>query len=230
MTDLRNLMREFRFEEAAALARQALDAGEDGWMESARMLVRERPFFPNRQRAVESEVFFSAVLEGLRRRGVAEEDPLLLAAARENLVSLWTSIGEYEKVIPVREAQYEEARRTLAFDDAALLLARDNLAILYRNAGRAASAAALYADTGLCEHLAPLLAKLLADGASVVSCCRPWSANCHIWVYVDRVIDVAGVEDPALAVHEHRGTHDGSERGLVCRVHEDGLMGVIGRD
>ena len=219
---VRGLMREFRFGEAAAFAREVL--GREDWRESARMLVGERPFFPNRQAAMDSEVFFAAVFEGLRERGLEDADPLL-AAARENLVSLWTSIGEYGKAIPVREAQYEEARRTLAFDDATLLLARDNLAILYRNAGRAASAAALYADTGLCEHLAPLLAKLIADGASVVSCCRPWSAKCHIWVYVDRVIDVADAVDP-LALHEHRGTHDGSERGLVCKVHDDGLMGV----
>jgi tetratricopeptide (TPR) repeat protein len=216
------MLREFRFEEAAAFTRQALERA--GWMDHARLLVRERPFFPNRQRAEESEVFYAAVVEGLRRRGIAEEDPLL-AAARENLVSLWTSIGRYEKVIPVREARFEAARRTLPYDDAGLLLARDNLAILYRNAGQAERAAALYADTGLCEHLAPLLAKLIEDGARVVSCCRPWSANCHIWVYVDRVVDVAGAMDP-LALHEHRGTHDGSERGLVCRVHDDGLMGI----
>ena len=223
MMDLRTLMREFRFDEAAAFAREALGCEE--WRESARMLVRERPFFPNRQTAVDSEVFFTAVVEGLRERGLEDEDPLL-AAARENLVSLWTSIGQYEKVIPVREAQYLAARQTLALDDARLLLARDNLAILYRNAGQAERAAALYAaDTGLCEHLAPLLAKLIEDGASVVSCCRPWSANCHIWVYVDRAVDVTDAADP-LALHEHRGTHDGSERGLVCRVHDDGLMGV----
>jgi len=31
--------------------------------------------------------------------------------------------------------------------------------------------------------------------------------------------------EACVQIHDHRGTHDGSERGLVCNIHNDGLMG-----
>ena len=59
---------------------------------------------------------------------------------------------------------------------------------------------------------------------------RPWSENCHIWVFYDAVLDCEGLM-AALGLHacvrlrDHRGTHDGSERGLVCDLHHDAIMG-----
>jgi hypothetical protein len=64
----------------------------------------------------------------------------------------------------------------------------------------------------------------------VVSCCRPWSKNCHIWLYFNALLDCESLMrglglDAAVEIHDHRGAHNGSERGLVCRVHGDGIMG-----
>lgn len=64
----------------------------------------------------------------------------------------------------------------------------------------------------------------------MVSSGQPWSQNCHVWVYFDALLDcerlIQGLGlDPCVEIHDHRGTHDGSERGLVCTIHHDGVMG-----
>jgi len=107
---------------------------------------------------------------------------------------------------------------------------RDGLAFLYGRAGREASAAAQYQDTGICAHLRPAEQYMREQGAKVTSCCQPWTANCHVWVYFDAVLDcerlIAKLRlDPCVQVHDHRGTHDGSERGIICTVHHDGVLG-----
>jgi hypothetical protein len=107
---------------------------------------------------------------------------------------------------------------------------RDSLAFLYGRAGEELKATELFIDVGLCEHLSQAERYILSQGAKVVSCCRPWSENCHIWVYFDAMLDcerlIQGLGlDACIVIHDHRGTHEGSERGLVCSVHHDGLMG-----
>jgi hypothetical protein len=32
-------------------------------------------------------------------------------------------------------------------------------------------------------------------------------------------------DDVVIQLHDHRGTHDGSERGIVCTMHNDAIMG-----
>jgi hypothetical protein len=174
-----------------------------------------------------SEIYFVTVLRIVE----ASPDASLIRTAQENLASLWVSIGKYEEALPFRESLYRHAKSILPADDPRLMIERDNLAILYRNLGRLSESASLYTDLGICGHLAPVLADVMStEGVTIVSCGQAWSANCHIWVYVDRVIDcetlLAGHnKDGVLAIHEHRGTHDGSERGVVCTVHHDGVMG-----
>lgn len=83
----------------------------------------------------------------------------------------------------------------------------------------------------VCEHLAPALADLLAQGAGITFAGRAWSDNCRMWVYLDRVLDLEALRarhqlPDFVADHEHRGTHDGSERGLVCTRCRDAVMGL----
>jgi hypothetical protein len=89
----------------------------------------------------------------------------------------------------------------------------------------------LYASVQLCSHLQEAFNRLLDQGARLVYCGQPWSKNCHVWVYFDGVLDCEGVMralelDPCVQIHDHRGTHDGSERGIVCTIHHDAIMGV----
>jgi hypothetical protein len=59
---------------------------------------------------------------------------------------------------------------------------------------------------------------------------QPWSSNCRVWVYFDALLDAEALKrrfalPECVHVHTHRGTHDGSEHGLVCEEHHDGVMG-----
>jgi hypothetical protein len=61
---------------------------------------------------------------------------------------------------------------------------------------------------------------------------RAWSANCREWVYFNCVIDLGAVRrrfslPPCVEDRTHRGTHDGSERGLMCVVCQDAIMGAL---
>jgi hypothetical protein len=56
-----------------------------------------------------------------------------------------------------------------------------------------------------------------------------------MWVYFDRVLDLDELQThfpPASCVvrHSHRGTHEGSETGLVCREHHDAVMGLYDKN
>jgi hypothetical protein len=109
---------------------------------------------------------------------------------------------------------------------------RDGLAMRYRREGAIEKARDLFKETGICEHLAPAEAYLRSKSAEVYSVCTPWSKNCRRWVYFNNVV----IDGPALirrlnlpacvAVHSHRGTHDGAEQGVVCNEHHDAVMGA----
>ena len=82
----------------------------------------------------------------------------------------------------------------------------------------------------LCEHLAELEQSLLRANISETYRGQAWSEKCRVWVYFDCVLDIPRLRaDFDLAscveVHEHRGTHDGQELGLVCTTCSDGVMG-----
>lgn len=83
----------------------------------------------------------------------------------------------------------------------------------------------------ICEHLRPLLAYLLEQGAQVTYAGQPWSQNCRRWVYFNVVLDIDALKArfaPGNIVepHIHRGTHDGAEQGLYCSEHHDAVMGL----
>ncbi|HSZ59221.1 MAG TPA: hypothetical protein VK797_26505 [Tepidisphaeraceae bacterium] len=62
--------------------------------------------------------------------------------------------------------------------------------------------------------------------------CTPWSRNCRNCVYFDNIVlDAESLKSRSelpnfVAVHFHRGTHDGAEQGLVCQLDHDALIGA----
>ena len=84
----------------------------------------------------------------------------------------------------------------------------------------------------VCEHLRAVDEYIRGQGVRVAAVCTPWSRNCRNWVvYENVVLDAEGLrvkfELPEFViVHSHRGTHDGSEHGLVCERCHDALIGL----
>lgn len=82
-----------------------------------------------------------------------------------------------------------------------------------------------------CEHLIDLEHALVEAHIPETFRGQAWSENCREWVYYHCVLDLAQLRQryPIAACvqdHRHIGTHDGSEQGLVCSEHHDGIMGV----
>lgn len=81
-----------------------------------------------------------------------------------------------------------------------------------------------------CEHLQPLEQALIERGFRETFRGQAWSQNCREWVYFDVVLDTDAIRQSfalpeCVAVHAHRGTHDGQERGFVCQACRDAVMG-----
>ena len=84
----------------------------------------------------------------------------------------------------------------------------------------------------LCEHLAPIDADLHDQGLVETFRGQAWSNNCREWVYFDAVLDLDAIRArhaiaPCVQEHVNLDTHNGTERGLVCQVHHDGVMGLL---
>jgi hypothetical protein len=230
--EIMQLLRENRFDEAipqvTATLRNAASESPQKLTDAARDLVRFQGFFKNTTQAITSEPYFRTV-HSLLAELAGPESPAAMAAA-DNLGTLLGSIDRVDEAIPLREKVLADLRSRFSGDDQRVMIVRDGLSILYQRAGREDKLKELFQDTGLCEHLQAAEKYVRDQGARVVSAGRPWSANCHIWVYFDRILDsdrlIKGLGlDPCVEVHDHRGTHDGSERGIVCTVHHDGIMG-----
>ena len=83
-----------------------------------------------------------------------------------------------------------------------------------------------------CEHLYPLEKALLEAQMPETYRGQPWSKNCREWVYFDclftdlpQTIRQYGLDPAIVEIHDHFGTHDGTEYGLVCSVCHDAIMG-----
>jgi len=230
--EILQLLRENRFDSVLPIVTETLRnaAGESPQKlaEVARDLVRWQGFFKNTAQAKTSESYFRAV-HSLLAELAGAESPAAMAAA-ENLAGLLGSIGKIDEAIALREMILADMSKRLPYDDPRLMMVRDGLSILYQRAGSENKLNELYQDTGLCEHLRAAEKYVRDQGGRVVSTGQPWSANCHVWVYFDVLLDCDRlIKGMALAscvqVHDHRGTHDGSERGIVCTIHNDGIMG-----
>jgi hypothetical protein len=230
--EILHLLRENRFDEAipllTAALRSAAAQSPDRLTEAARDVVSWKGHFKNTSQAITSEPYFRAV-HGLLAELAGPESPAAIAAA-DNLGGLLGSIDKVDEAIALREKVLTHLRSRFPNDDQRVMVVRDGLSILYRRTGREEQLNELFRDTGLCEHLTPAEKYVRDHGGRVVSAGRPWSANCHVWVYFDTMLDsdrlIKGLGlDPCVQAHDHRGTHDGSERGIVCTIHHDGLMG-----
>jgi hypothetical protein len=228
-----SLLNEYRFEEVIPrverVLREAAAESPDRLIEVARGIVAWKGFFANARQAAASEAYFRQVYSLLQE--LAGADSAAAIAAAENLAGILASLDKMEEAISLQERVFDHVRGRFPPDDARVMEVRDGLGFLYRRASHELKASELYADAGLCEHLAPAEQYLRGQGAKLITCCRPWSANCHIWAYFDALLDCERLIqtlslNPCVNIHDHRGTHDGSERGLVCTVHHDGVIGL----
>jgi hypothetical protein len=227
------LLKTCKFDEAIVLAnqtlREAAAESPERLTSAAREIVAWRGIFRNSTVAQASEPYFRAV-HSLLAELAGEGSPAAMAAG-ENLAGILGSLGKVEEAIALREKVFAHARGRFPADDPRFMQVRDGLAFLYRQVGREEKALEVYRSVELCDHLSGAFNRLLDSGAPLVYCGQPWSQNCHLWVYFDGVLDCEGLMrglklESCVQIHDHRGTHDGSERGLVCTIHHDAIMGV----
>jgi len=230
--EILQLLKESRFDDAIPLMEKSLrDAAAESsqaFTSTAREIVRFQGFFKNTAQAITSERYFRRV-HSLLSELAGPESPATMAAA-DNLGSLLGSIDKLDEAIGLRERVLANLRGRFPDDDQRVAIVRDGLSVLYQRAGLEDKLKELYRETGVCEHLRQAESYIRDKGGRVVSVGRPWSANCRTWVYFDTMLDpeslIAALQLAAcVEVHDHRGTHDGSERGIVCTIHHDGVMG-----
>lgn len=226
-----------QFEEAARLAEDAIVAAAVVSPGAVRALAdallsapRLQPIFRNTDEQLAAEPFYARVHAALEARLGA--DDLQVARARARVALEVAARGGDDRAADLLARSLETFTRALGPADPRTMALRSNLAVQYRNAGRPDRADALFAETGICEHLRPLEADLRARGARVFDVTRPWSDNCRTWVYLaDAVLDLKSLRArlllPAFVVdHVHKGTVDGAEQGLVCSIDHDAVMGL----
>ena len=83
----------------------------------------------------------------------------------------------------------------------------------------------------LCEHLRELETAIQERGIEETYRGQAWGERCREWVYFDCRIDLARARErfklaECIHDHEHFGTHDGQESGLVCSECNDAVMGI----
>lgn len=83
----------------------------------------------------------------------------------------------------------------------------------------------------VCEHLIELEKALIEKGFKETYRGQAWSNNCREWVYFHCYLDRPELRKkfaiPECVVdYEHIGTHEGSEAGFYCEIHQDGIMGL----
>ena len=83
----------------------------------------------------------------------------------------------------------------------------------------------------VCEHLRAVEADVAASGATETFRGQAWSDNCREWVYFDRLLDVGDLRarfdlDDCVVDHQNDDPRSGRERGLVCTIHHDAVIGL----
>ncbi|HEX4412660.1 MAG TPA: hypothetical protein VH107_03460 [Lacipirellulaceae bacterium] len=83
----------------------------------------------------------------------------------------------------------------------------------------------------VCEHLAELEQALIDSKIPITFRGQPWTSNCREWVYFACWLDRPAIRSKFTIAdwvrdHDHLGTHDGQEAGLVCAKCNDAIMGV----
>jgi hypothetical protein len=83
----------------------------------------------------------------------------------------------------------------------------------------------------ICKHLNPVEELIKSEGITETFRGKPWTNVKGIWVYFDchlapnKLIESLALPS-CVKKHEHKGTHDGSELGLVCEACDCGVMGL----
>lgn len=83
----------------------------------------------------------------------------------------------------------------------------------------------------VCEHLNSVEERIRSEGISETFRGKAWSNMKGVWAYFDcyllpdKLMESLSLPD-CVKRHEHRGTHDGSELGLVCEACDCGIMGL----
>ena len=232
IAEIVQMLREHQFDSAipivAQTLRQAAAQSQQRLTEVARDLVRWQGVFRNVAEAAPAEPYFRTVYDLLQELA-GPEDPATLSAA-DNLAGIFGSVDKVDEAIALRERVLAHLNALPSHDDRQVEMVRNGLAILYRRAGRDEKLDQLYGDAKLCEHLQKAEEYVRAHSGRVTFSGQPWSSNCHEWIYFDLTLDCEHLIhdlglDPCVQIHDHRGTHDGSERGIVCIIHNDGIMG-----
>ena len=230
--EIQQMLNAYRFEEAIPAVEKSLRAAaaesSERLIEAAHGIVGWRGFFGNINQQRASEAYFRSVYRLLQE--LAGPDSPAAMAAAENLAGILGALDQVEEATALREKVFASVCQRFPPDDPRYMQVRDGLMFLYRRAGNEKKIAGLFRNVRLCEHLADTLQYILDRGAQISSCGQAWSENCHIWVYFDTLLDcdslIKGLSlDPCVQIHDHRGTHEGSERGLECTIHHDALMG-----
>lgn len=84
----------------------------------------------------------------------------------------------------------------------------------------------------ICDCLRPLERAIIASGANETLRGAVWSRNCREWVYYDVILDTDALAarfnfPPSVTVHENTDPKSGLERGFVCNLHQDAVMGRV---
>lgn len=83
-----------------------------------------------------------------------------------------------------------------------------------------------------CEHLSSLEEAIRAAGFDCTLRGQALSKVEGVWAYYNCIMDVDELRrkfalPSTIETHSHRGTHDGSELGFICRTCGTGLMGEL---
>ena len=84
----------------------------------------------------------------------------------------------------------------------------------------------------LCEHLRDIEKELIFAGYKETFRGKPWTNNCREWVYFEVELDIEKLKErfelsSHVDIHENPDPKSGSERGIVCKLCHDAIMGKI---
>lgn len=83
----------------------------------------------------------------------------------------------------------------------------------------------------MCGHLRTVEHHLRSLGRAVTASGQVWSMNCRFWIYFDAVLDCDALRKkfslPAcIEIHQNDDPRSGREKGLVCTIDHDAVMGI----
>jgi len=83
----------------------------------------------------------------------------------------------------------------------------------------------------VCDHLRGVEDYLVSLRRAITASGQVWSKNCRFWVYFDAVLDCDALRKrfalpDSVEVHVNDDSRSGREKGLVCTVDHDAVMGI----